>query len=160
MAKAIKHRHRIIPAVYIIFRDQGGKKVLLMRRYNTGYRDGWYSLPGGHVGGADETGGEPAIMAAVREAKEEGGVDISLNDLQLVHAMHRLSTDPELHERVDFCFEATRWQGELANAEPDKCDELCWAPLNNLPTHIVPEVRHMLRQAFIERRLYSDLNFD
>jgi len=160
MAATGKHRHNVIPAVYVVFRDKSGKKLLLIRRYNTGYRDGWYSLPAGHVGGADERGGEPAIMAAVREAKEEVGVDISPKDLRLVHTMHRLSNDPEPHERIDLCFETTSWHGELINAEPNKCDELRWVLLDDLPDNVIPEVRHMLQQALLEHRPYSDFNFD
>ncbi len=157
--KSIADRHRVIPAVYIIFRDKSGKKVLLSQRFNTGYRDGEWSLPGGHVSGADENGGEPAAMAAVREAKEEVGVNINPKALYLAHVVHRLGKVPELHERIDFCFEATRWAGELVNAEPDKCSGIEWFNLDNLPGDTVPEVRHMLKQAFTERQPYSSFGF-
>lgn len=58
-------RYRFIGAVYIILRDNN--KVLLLRRANTGYYDGDYSLPAGHM-----DGDEPAAHAAVREAKGLG----------------------------------------------------------------------------------------
>jgi 8-oxo-dGTP diphosphatase len=70
-----------------------------------------------------------------------------------------MSKLPEPHERIDFCFEATKWQGELTNAEPDKCDELRWTPLNDLPENIAPEVRHMLEQ-FTAHQPYSSFGFD
>lgn len=156
--KHIADRHKAIPAVYVIFRDND--KMLLSQRFNTGYRDGEWSLPGGHVGGANETGGEPAIMAAAREAKEEVGVDIKANDLQLVHTMHRLSNDPEAHERIDLCFEATRWDGELTNAEPEKYSQIAWFNLHALPKNIVPEVRDLLEQSLIRHQPYSSFGFD
>ena len=43
--------------------------------------------------------------------------------------MHRIEGD----ERVDFFVHIYKWQGEPVNAEPDKCDELCWVNMNNLP---------------------------
>lgn len=59
--KSLDERHKVVPAVYAVFRD--GDRLLLLRRANTGYYDGYYSLPAGHVGGVDEKGGEPAIKA-------------------------------------------------------------------------------------------------
>ena len=42
-----KERNKIIPASYaVLIKDN---KVLLVRRFNTGYEDGKYSLPAGHV---------------------------------------------------------------------------------------------------------------
>jgi 8-oxo-dGTP diphosphatase len=144
-------RFTVIPAVYIIFRD--GDKVLLLRRANTGYHDGEYSLPAGHV-----DGGEPAIQAACREAREEVDVTIQSEDLRLVHTMHRLSQEPELHERIDLFFEAEKWSGELRNVEPEKCDELRWTELSDLPTNVIPEVQQALA-AYAVNEPYSSFGF-
>jgi 8-oxo-dGTP pyrophosphatase MutT (NUDIX family)/N-acetylglutamate synthase-like GNAT family acetyltransferase len=135
-------RYRVISAVYVIFRDHDD--VLLLRRAGTGYHDGEYSVPAGHI-----DGGEPATLAAVREAKEEAAVDINPRTLRLAHTMHRVSTEPELHERIDLFFEASEWTGEPTNAEPYKCDELRWTSLNNLPENMVPEVAAALRNIAI-----------
>ena len=65
----MKTRHSIICASYLLLvRDT---EVLLSRRFNTGYEDGNYSLPAGHV---DK--GESVADALVREAKEEIGIDV------------------------------------------------------------------------------------
>jgi len=120
-------------AVHIFFvRD---KQVLLLRRFNTGYEDGNYSVVAGHV-----EAGERVTAAAIREAKEEVGVDLLPKDLRVVGVMHRKSGD----ERVDFFLAVTNWQGELTNCEPHKCDEMAWFPLNVLPTNIIPYVRQAL----------------
>lgn len=154
--RSVQGRFKVVPAVYVIFWD--GDRVLLLRRADTGYHDGEYSLPAGHVGGADEQGGEPATEAAIREAKEEVGVDIVPQDLRLVHTMHRRSDDPELHERIDLVFEVRSWHGKLKNAEPHKCDELRWAAVADLPKNMVPEVRQLL-QKVASHESYSDFNF-
>ena len=50
-------------------------EVLLLRRYNTGYEDGKYSLVAGHV---DKD--ESVINTMIREAKEEIGCDVELGE--------------------------------------------------------------------------------
>ena len=94
----------------LFFRDN---RVLLLRRFNTGYEDGNYSVPAGHL-----DGDEPIRMAAQREALEEIGVHIDLKDIAFANVMHRKSDD----ERVDFFVQIKEWDGEPFNAEPEKCD--------------------------------------
>ena len=110
-------------------------QVLLLRRFNTGFRDGEYSLPAGHL-----DGGETVRAAAVREAEEEVGVQVEADDLIFSSVMHRIEDD----ERVDFFVRVHRWQGEPFNAEPDKCDDLRWVDINKLPANTVPYVRQAL----------------
>jgi 8-oxo-dGTP diphosphatase len=129
-------RHSVVPAVYVLFRR--GNEILLTRRANTGYRDGYYSLPAGHL-----DGGEPAIIAAIREVKEEVGVDIKPEDLKFIHVQHRVAEERD-HERMNLFFETRTWRGEIINAEPHKCDDIRWVPLDALPDNVVSEVKEML----------------
>ena len=131
-----KDRHRVIPAAYVIFHD--GNKILLQRRYNTGYEDGNYSFVSGHV-----EQGESYINAIIREAKEEAGVELKPEDLRFVHLMHRKGED-SYNERADVFFAAERWDGEIKNAEPHKCDDLSWFDKNNLPENLIPYIRGVL----------------
>ena len=119
-------------AVYMIFIR--GDKVLLLRRFNTGWKDGFYGLPSGHA-----DGNERVTDAAIREAKEEAGIFLREEDVRLVHISHRKSTE---REYVDFFFLAEKWDGEPQNTEPDKCDDLSWFPIDSLPENILPYVRH------------------
>ena len=132
-----KDRHRIIPASYVILQREN--KILLQRRYNTGYEDGNYSFVSGHV-----EQGESYINAIIREAKEEAGVELKPEDLRFVHLMHRKGED-SYNERADVFFAAERWDGEIKNAEPHKCDDLSWFDKNNLPETLVPYIREVLR---------------
>ncbi|MEI8338241.1 MAG: NUDIX domain-containing protein [bacterium] len=130
----MKEKFKLIASVYLLFRN--GYKILLLRRANTGYEDGNYSLVAGHV-----DGNEPMTLAAVREAKEESGVNIDPKDLVLKVVMHRFCGD---HERMDFFFEPKKWSGEIKNMEPNKCADLTWFALNNLPENIIPYIKEAL----------------
>ena len=112
-----------------------GEKVLMLRRYNTGYEDGNYSVVAGHL-----EGGETIINAAIREIEEEVGVHINGEDIQVVGVMHRKSDD----ERVDFFLTTDMWSGEPTNQELDKCDDLGWYSLNSLPVNTIPYVRQAI----------------
>ncbi len=119
--------------VHLLFFRQD--EILLLRRFNTGYRDGEYSVPAGHL-----DGGETVMTAAAREAQEEVGVKIEADDIVFSSVMHRVEDD----ERVDFFVHAIKWLGEPFNAEPDKCDDLHWADIDKLPANTVPYVRRAL----------------
>jgi 8-oxo-dGTP diphosphatase len=110
-------------------------QILLLRRFNTGFRDGEYSVPAGHL-----DGGETVIAAAAREAAEEVGVQIEAQDIIFSSVMHRLDGE----ERVDFFVNVHKWPGEPFNAEPEKCDDLRWADVDRLPENTVPYVRRAL----------------
>ncbi len=110
-------------------------KILLSRRFNTGYRDGEYSVPAGHL-----DGNETVRAAAQREAAEEVGVEIQSDDILFSSVMHRNEGD----ERVDFFVLVRAWQGEPSNQEPDKCDELRWVEVGSLPANMIPYVRRAI----------------
>jgi len=110
-------------------------KILLLRRFQTGYMDGHYSVPAGHL-----DGNEPLRLAAVREAQEEIGVRIDPADIRFAGVFHRSEGD----ERVDFFVHVQNWQGEPVNAEPGKCDEICWADIEALPENTVRYVRRAI----------------
>ena len=96
-----KDRFKLIPAVYLLL--QHDNKILLARRANTGYQDGKYSLPAGHL-----DGDELATTGIIREAKEEIGIDLLPEDVSLVHTCHRLTRSQANQERIDLFFSARK----------------------------------------------------
>jgi 8-oxo-dGTP diphosphatase len=122
--------------VHLLFFRQG--QVLLLRRFQTGYMDGHYSVPAGHL-----DGGETVTQAAVREAREETGLDLEPREIAFACVLHR----NEDEERVDFFVTVRAWDGEPFNAEPHKCDELRWCPLDALPETIIPYVLQGIQNA-------------
>ncbi|MFP3854685.1 MAG: NUDIX hydrolase [Anaerolineales bacterium] len=119
--------------VHVIFRRED--RVLLLRRHNTGYRDGWYSLVAGHV-----EVGEKLTQAARREVLEEIGVEVKNGSFKMRGVMHRRSND----QRIDFFLEAAAWQGAPVNREPGKCSGIGWFDQKELPEKTVPYIRRAL----------------
>jgi 8-oxo-dGTP diphosphatase len=125
-------RLKLKVAVYLmLIKDD---KILLLRRFNTGWKDGNYSLPSGHLE-QEET----LIQALLRESEEEVGVKIRKEDTEFVHTMHRKSV------YIDFYFTVKEWKGEIQNMEKDKCDDVSWFSLDSLPENIVPGVKFAIQ---------------
>ncbi|MFI7066646.1 NUDIX domain-containing protein [Kribbella sp. NPDC050124] len=131
-------RFRVVPAAYVVLRR--GDEVLMLLRANTGYMDGYWAVPAGHV-----EKDESVFDAAIREVREEVGVEIEPEDLVPVTAMHRTGGNGEwIDERVDFFFTASKWRGEARLMEPGKADGLDWFALDKLPDPVVPHEARVL----------------
>jgi 8-oxo-dGTP pyrophosphatase MutT (NUDIX family) len=143
----MKERHAIVCASYLILLKEG--RVLLMRRSNTGYEDGNYCLPAGHVE-KEET----VLHALLRETKEEIGLILDPAMVHLGHVMHRKPTSRN-EERVDFFFVCEHWSGTPSIMETDKCDAMNWFDLHTLPPNVVPYIQTALEK-IRAAILYSD----
>jgi 8-oxo-dGTP diphosphatase len=146
-----QERFKVVPATHLFL--MRGKEILLLRRYKTGWMDGSYSVPAGHI-----EGNETARVAIVREAKEEVSIALAQEDLKFAHIMHRYTNDRS-NERVDFFFAAEKWQGDIKNGEPEKCDDLSWFNIDSLPKNMVPYVRAAIEK-FRAGVPYSEFEFN
>lgn len=111
-------------AVFIALQDDKGK-VLLHRRANTGFMDGRYDLPSGHV-----EKDESLLSAAARELKEETGVTVQEKDLKLWQVNQFAANDQYYY---NFFFTVSTWQGEPKIMESEKCDDMQFFALDALP---------------------------
>lgn len=129
-----KQRHLMAVASHLLLRDRESGEILFLRRANTGYADGCWSVPAGHV-----EVGETLVEACVREAAEEIGVWLTVPQLTPVLVQHKHDTDGQ--ERIDVFFLAELPADARPEIlEPDHCDGLRWAPIDKPPTPAVAYV--------------------
>jgi 8-oxo-dGTP diphosphatase len=149
-------RFVVVPAAYVFLLRDGidGAEVLLQLRQNTGFMDGhWAAAAAGHV-----EKGETAYDAAQREALEE--IAVADLDLRFVTTMQRTRSGEPIDERVDFFFTARSWTGDPRIVEPEKCAELRWCLLDDLPDPVVPHELAVLDTIRAGRRTpYSTFGF-
>jgi 8-oxo-dGTP diphosphatase len=143
-------RYHLRAAVYLVLiRDA---EVLLARRANTGWQDGKYSMIAGHL-----DGNETVTEAVVRESREEAGLELHKRDLRVVHTMHRKSKQGL--EYIDFFVTTTSWVGEPKIMEPDKCDDLRWFKLAELPDNILLHVKRAI-DSYLSGVPFSECGWD
>lgn len=120
-------------AVHLIL--EHNNEFLLLRRYNTGYEDGNYSVIAGHL-----NGNETIKEAMIREALEEANITIDDKHLKIVGVMHRKDGD----ESIDYYLYTNKFSGNVRIMEPNKCDDLAFYKLDNLPDNIIPYIKTAL----------------
>lgn len=128
-----KDRPKIGMGVYILNEKF---ELLLTLRKNTVAAGKWCP-PGGHL----EYGEEPA-EGAKREAMEEVGIEVAEAELWAV--VNNIMKDPDRHY-VNLDFFANKWSGEARNVEPEKCEQIEWFGLNNLPENIMEPLVNFLK---------------
>ncbi len=147
----MKERYQSKVAVFLILtREENGKtEILLQERYNTGYMDGKYDAAcSGHL-----EKGESVSMALVREAKEEIGIDINEKDLRFVELIHSYKED-----YINVFFTTKKYSGTPKIMEPEKCDDLRWFDIENLPENIFQRIKNVLIN-INKGILYDDADF-
>ena len=138
-------------ASFVVVREAG--KVAFVLRSNTSWMNGYYGLPSGKVEKA-----EAFSAAAIREAEEEIGIQISEGDAHIAHIMHRYNPAENM-TWIDAYFEVEEYTGEPCNAEPDVHGELAWFEVSNLPENVIPSVKQAL--IHIEAgTVYSEYGWD
>jgi 8-oxo-dGTP diphosphatase len=126
-----RQRYLMSSTVFIVLRQ--GRDFCAIKRMNTGWMDGCYSLPAGRV---EE--GETLLEAACREAFEEIGVRVESRDLRLEHTLHCKTLGESW---IGHFFVTAIWNGTPTICEPDKHGDLNWFPFHAIPEDFVSYVR-------------------
>lgn len=117
-------------AVHMLIMDNN--KILLQKRKGSKLWPGYYALPAGHI---DE--GENQYDALIREAKEELDIEIDLKDITNSYVVLRRNffeiDGKKLEPYIDYYFEISKYKGTPKIVEFNKCDELIWASIEELP---------------------------
>jgi 8-oxo-dGTP diphosphatase len=141
----MSERHMTRQAVFMVLRNDKNE-ILLQQRSGTGYLDGYWDLPSGHV-----EYGESLLHSVVRETKEEVGVEVAPEDSRLIH-IDQFYVDQDY---TNYTFEATRWNGEPKICEPEKCSAIGWFAIEALPEKCVNTVRVNEKTGFSSELTYS-----
>lgn len=137
----MKERYRTLSAVMLMLTRQreGSEEILLQKRKNTGYMDGyWDYSASGHVENM-----ESMKMAIKREAKEELCVDIDINDLEFISLIHKINGKDTIY--YNGYFKAKKWKGEPKIGEPDKNEEIKWFDIDRLPENLVDDRKQAIK---------------
>lgn len=126
-----------VPAASHLFLMRNSE-VLLHLRKNSSFEN-MYGVVAGHL-----NGGETATQALIREAKEEAGITIDKEDVKIATISHSKASN---NEYIQFFFFCEKWSGEIINMEKEKCSELKFFPIDNLPNNMVPYVEKAIKSA-------------
>jgi 8-oxo-dGTP diphosphatase len=127
---------KVVPSVFTVIKKDD--EFLLLKRANTGYMDGWYDLPAGHLEDKEEL-----RAGAARELKEETDLTVKPEDLKLVHVYQNHTSEPP---HYGFIFFAKKWTGQPKIMEQDKCDDMDFFGLENLPDKILPYTKQAIER--------------
>jgi len=134
----MKERYKSLVAVFLILtrnsEDGNNKEVLLQKRENTGYMDGYYDVGvSGHL-----EANESVKDTIIRESLEEANIKVNSNDLELVNVFNEKTSS---FEYLKFFFHTEIYEGEILIGEPTKCSEMGWYSIDNLPDNVIPHVK-------------------
>ena len=142
---------RFTMPIYVAVFLQKDNQILLIKRSKSIICGGLYAMPGGGVDGL-----ETLADAAIREAHEELGIIIDKKNLQFMHVQHVKRENNA--EFIAFFFHTTQWTHEPAIMEPDKCDEVNWFSIDQLPQPM--ETSHQLALELMQQHIdFSQLGW-
>jgi len=129
----------------IEFFKENGDILLILRKGSHGA--GEWSLPGGHM-----ELGESLLETARREVMEEIGIPIIgirrrdfTNDIFEEEGLHYITLF------VKALWDQEKYEKEIKNLEPDKCEEIKWFERNNLPKNLFGPLENLIFKPGIYR---------
>ncbi|WP_313894422.1 NUDIX hydrolase [Psychrobacillus sp.] len=115
-----------VNVVYVLLIDELGQNVLMVKNKGTGLS--YYTLPGGAVEN-DETLEE----AAIREVKEETGLDVQVDG---IFSVGEAFFEERGHHAIFFTFVGKIIGGEINISLPEEIEEVTWMDLVQAEKHV------------------------
>jgi 8-oxo-dGTP pyrophosphatase MutT (NUDIX family) len=135
--------------LYLMRKNNGVTEVLLQQRKGGIFDKKWESSASGHI-----DHGEGPADAGIHEAFEEILVKIDKKDLKFVHVIFK-EVGGDHHGYFNFSFICEKWEGTPTIGEPDKCSDLKWFDINNLPEDLIPD-RRLVISELKKKNYYSE----
>lgn len=145
----MRERFKFDASLFCIAREQG--HILAVRRSQTGWMDGFWSLPAGA-----HDGNESYRDGALRELREETGLIGKPEACFLVHVQQVFTSKTEWQALY---FSVDVFNGTPLIAEPHKHDRVEWRSLLETNEKIVPYVRAALVE-IARGSIYSTFRMD
>lgn len=143
-------RYKTPSAVYLMLIK--GDDILLQKRAGEKWGSGWYDVSAsGHV---EEN--ESMRSAICRETKEEIDIEVSPEDLEFVCLMHSHYDNVNYYNGY---FRPKKWTGIPKINEPDKCSDLMWVNIDNLPSNVLPD-RKLAIENYKKNIKYSEFGWN
>ncbi|ARJ22316.1 NUDIX hydrolase [Bacillus sp. TH22] len=119
-----------VNVTYALLYDETHEKLLMVK--NKGKNGSYYTLPGGAV-----KFGETLEEAAIREVKEETGLDISVKG---VCSISEAFFEERGHHAIFFNFLGEITGGEICISRPKEIEEITWMELDSAEPYLrIPE---------------------
>lgn len=127
-----------VDVVYVLLFDEQGENVLMVK--NRGEKSSYYTLPGGAV-----EQGETLQEAAVREVKEETGLDVQIDG---VFSVSEAFLEERGHHAIFFTFRGEIIGGEMNILYPEEIEEVTWmnAQIAEKYVHISSELEGLINK--------------
>ncbi|MFB7176795.1 NUDIX domain-containing protein [Streptomyces sp. NPDC056257] len=134
-----------------LYLERDGRILLGLRHPDSAFGASHHHFLAGHCEQ------ESAVACLIREAREEAGLVLRAEDIELTHVVH-LVDPPGSRPRLQLVFRAHRWEGTVEVREPEKCVSWDWWPADALPEPIVPYARAAV-EGIRAGRLYTEMGW-
>ncbi|MGP4072877.1 NUDIX hydrolase [Piscibacillus sp. B03] len=105
-----------VDVVYVLLFDENNENVLMVK--NKGIKESYYTLPGGAV-----EQGQTLKEAAIREVKEETGLDVKVDG---IFTVSEAFFKQKGHHAIFFTFFGEIVGGEINILYPEEIEEVIW----------------------------------